>query len=484
VTPPTRYRFASFVLSPRRRLLQREGVEVPLIPRYFDLLVLLVERRHEAVHRNEIFSRVWSDVIVSDGALTQAVRTLRRALGDGAREPAFIRTVSRHGYRFVYPEVVEEGDGDPVAEAQAQVQTARLPGSPAAGAVADGHATTDDLVTGGMAASAPGEDRMDALLAVLTAPAGTAAVDAEQRDAAEQLHALGTTEALRRLGHRPGQARGRALLRDTRWDVPGAGEVPLLAAPGGLKAVAALVALRARCAWRHARVRWASGAGGAALAGIVGGVVGGGALALTSGATPASAVAVLTLIGAAAGATGGAGVAAGLAAAEAVARSRRGTALVCCAAIGGALAGTLAHFVTAWTLEALFGLRLSHLGGPLEGIALGAAAGLGYAWGTSRLLGGGMATPHGRDRFVAAGLAASCCGAAALVLAATGRPMIGGFVNAVARASAGSHLGLAPLGRLLGEPDFGRATGMLVGALEGALFGFGLIVGLTRRPKA
>ena len=105
-----RYRFSDFTLSPRRRLLLREGREVPLIPRYFDLLVLLVERRHTAVHRRDIFDRVWTDVVVSDSALSQAVRTLRRTLDDDSREPRFIRTISRHGYRFVFEEVIEEED--------------------------------------------------------------------------------------------------------------------------------------------------------------------------------------------------------------------------------------------------------------------------------------------------------------------------------------------------------------------------------------
>ena len=105
-----RYRFNDFILSPRRRTLIRQGLEQPLIPRYFDLLVFLIERRHEAVHRRDIFDRVWNDVVVSDSALSQAIRTIRRALGDDSREPRFIRTVSRHGYRFVYVDVVEEED--------------------------------------------------------------------------------------------------------------------------------------------------------------------------------------------------------------------------------------------------------------------------------------------------------------------------------------------------------------------------------------
>ena len=104
------YRFGAFVLAPARRLLLEGAREVPLSPRYLDLLLLLVERRNEVVGRRLIFDSVWSDVVVSDGALSQAVRTLRRALGDDPREPRYIRTVSRHGYRFVFAEVAVEPD--------------------------------------------------------------------------------------------------------------------------------------------------------------------------------------------------------------------------------------------------------------------------------------------------------------------------------------------------------------------------------------
>ena len=89
-----RYRFGDFTLSPRRRTLICRGEERPLIPRYFDLLVFLVECRHEAVHRRDIFDRVWNDVVVSDSALSQAIRTIRRTLGDDPRDPRFIRTRS------------------------------------------------------------------------------------------------------------------------------------------------------------------------------------------------------------------------------------------------------------------------------------------------------------------------------------------------------------------------------------------------------
>jgi DNA-binding winged helix-turn-helix (wHTH) protein len=131
--PAIAYRFGVFVLSPARRLLLESGREVPLIPRYLDLLLLLVERRSEAVSRRLIFDSVWSDVVVSDGALSQAVRTLRRALGDDPREPRYIRTVSRHGYQFVFPDVVEEALGPESSGSRGAEAALRLEGRETAG---------------------------------------------------------------------------------------------------------------------------------------------------------------------------------------------------------------------------------------------------------------------------------------------------------------------------------------------------------------
>ena len=61
--------------------------------------------------------------------------------------------------------------------------------------------------------------------------AANAGEEEEQREAAEVLHALGTSEALRRLGTRPRHAFARALLRDTRWDAAEAGPVPTASDP-------------------------------------------------------------------------------------------------------------------------------------------------------------------------------------------------------------------------------------------------------------
>jgi DNA-binding winged helix-turn-helix (wHTH) protein len=130
-TARARYRFGELVLSPGRRLLLRGGEEVALAPRYLDLLLLLVAERHRVVDREEIHQRVWGGVAVTDGAFTQAVRTLRRALGDDdPREPRFIRTAARHGYQFVFAPVAEEDDAAPLEALAAAAAVASAPREP------------------------------------------------------------------------------------------------------------------------------------------------------------------------------------------------------------------------------------------------------------------------------------------------------------------------------------------------------------------
>jgi DNA-binding winged helix-turn-helix (wHTH) protein len=440
----------------------KEGREVPLIPRYFDLLALLLARRDQAVTRREILDAVWSDVVVSDGALSQAVRSLRRALGDDdPREPVFIRTHSRHGYRFVFAEVREEEDEGPPA------------------------AVTAAAAAAGPAPAAGGPDVLEeALGRLLSPPAAGSREEAEaaRREAAEALHALGTEDALRRLDRRPGHERGRAMLRDARWDVPGAGEVPLLGAPGALRAVWHLVTLRLRRALRLAGRRWTAACGGGAIAGLVAGLLGGLTLAWAPGSRAGTdGVAAVALVGVVVGGLGAAGVGAGLAMAEALARSSRGTALVALGSLGGGVVGALSHMVGRRALQGLFGQELAVVGGGWEGLALGAAAGLGLAL-TTHPEGGGMATPRGKGRVRTVLATAACCGLAALLLTWAGRPLAAVSLNAMARGFKGSRVGLAPLARLVGEAELGPLSRSLVGAYEGLLFGLGLAWGLTRRP--
>ena len=471
-----RYRFGDFILSPRRRTLFRQGLEQPLIPRYFDLLVFLVERRYEAVHRRDIFDGVWNDVVVSDSALSQAIRTIRRTLGDDSREPRFIRTVSRHGYRFVFAEVVEEeDDGTSISGRPEGLLSMQASGRPEGRPLPTSRGSTEVVATADV-------DPFEPLLQTVTRVATTSDEEEGQREAAELLHSLGTSEALRRLGTRPRHTFARALLRDTRWDTACAGPVPIFGEPAPVATGAALIALRLRRAARIAATRWASAFIGGGVAGIVGGITGGLLLVLAPGsATPLAAVAVLAVIGGGAGGAGGAGVGAGLSISEAAFRSRRTVALIAGAAIGGGLVGGFAEWISRWSLEALVGLHVD-VGGALEGLVLGAAAGLGYAATTSGG-NGGLAAPRGGRRAQAAAATAITCGLAALLLAISDRPLVGGTIHAIAHASHGSQVELTPFSRLIGEPDFGPLSRALIGTGEGALFGLGLALGLTHRSK-
>ena len=193
-------------------------------------------------------------------------------------------------------------------------------------------------------------------------------------------------------------------------------------------------------------------------------------------------VPILAVIGGACGAIGGAGVGAGLSVAEAVARSMRGVALVAGAALGGALVGSAAQWLARWTLLAIVGVQVE-MGGGIEGLIIGASAGLGYALGTARIE-SGLAAPRGGQRLRAAALTALLCGAGALLLTLWGRPLVGGTLHGIARQASGSKITLTPLAHLIGEPDFGPVSQRLIGTGEGAVFGFGLVLGLTRRPAS
>jgi DNA-binding winged helix-turn-helix (wHTH) protein len=457
VTQP-RFRFDEFVLSPRQRRLLRHGAPVPLIPKYFDLLLLLVQRRGEAISKQTIFSEVWCDVVVSDGALSQAVRTLRRTLGDNPREPRFIRTVSRHGYEFVWREVVEERD----EAAPGGIDLASpVPGSPV---------------------PAPGDESADALGPLvdrlIAATTGSPGGWNEARDAAERLHTLGTAATLAELRRRPHGGAALAVLREARWAVPGAGEVPLT--PG---AFFALLRLRVSDVGRTVARRWANAAGAGALGGAAAGATGGLVLYLSpaSSATLQAPLA-LAVIGALAGALAAAGVGAGLAAAEALSRSQRGLALALCGAAAGAAVGALATMILRALLEGLIGVRLPIQGGAIDGLVLGGAAGLGYGVATRQPPGGGLAAPSGAARTAAAVSVGLCTAAGAMALALSGRLLVGGVVHEIARTSPDAGLVLAPLGRLIGETDFGPVTRTLLSAFEGGAFGLATAWGLTSRP--
>jgi len=91
--------FGHFALDERARTLRLDGHEQPIQPLVFDLLVYLVRNRDRVVPKDELLSRLWTGITVTDGSLQRAVSLLRTVLRAGGMEDA-VQTFARRGYRF------------------------------------------------------------------------------------------------------------------------------------------------------------------------------------------------------------------------------------------------------------------------------------------------------------------------------------------------------------------------------------------------
>ena len=93
--------FDRFQLDPAERQLRQDGEPIEINGRYLDALTLMVREQGKLVTKDRFLDEMWRGVPVTDEALTQCIRTLRRQLGDDAASPRFIETVPKHGYRFI-----------------------------------------------------------------------------------------------------------------------------------------------------------------------------------------------------------------------------------------------------------------------------------------------------------------------------------------------------------------------------------------------
>lgn len=118
------FRFDPFLLDADNRQLRRGDTIVDLNGRYLDALTLLVSEPGKLVSKDRFLDEVWRGVPVTDEALTQCIKTLRRQLGDDASRPRYIETVPKHGYRFIGPVAIVDGDAPPAAPQTVSQSTA------------------------------------------------------------------------------------------------------------------------------------------------------------------------------------------------------------------------------------------------------------------------------------------------------------------------------------------------------------------------
>src|SRR5215469_17928571 len=90
--------FGPFTLHARERVLRGEGKPVPLTPRTFDILLVLVQNSGRVLTKQEIIERVWHNTIVEESNLARQVSTLRKTLGRAAAR--YVETIPWRGYRF------------------------------------------------------------------------------------------------------------------------------------------------------------------------------------------------------------------------------------------------------------------------------------------------------------------------------------------------------------------------------------------------
>jgi DNA-binding winged helix-turn-helix (wHTH) protein/tetratricopeptide (TPR) repeat protein len=94
------YDFGEYRVDLALSRLQRGRETIPLPPKAFDLLVLLVRNTGRVIPKQELMQSLWPDSFVEDANLTQHIYTLRRALGDGPDGVPYVETVPRRGYRL------------------------------------------------------------------------------------------------------------------------------------------------------------------------------------------------------------------------------------------------------------------------------------------------------------------------------------------------------------------------------------------------
>ncbi|HJZ75149.1 MAG TPA: winged helix-turn-helix domain-containing protein [Vicinamibacterales bacterium] len=96
----TRLCFGECVFDGDSRELLRANRSVPLSPKAFQLLQIVIENRPKALSKSDLHDRLWPDTFVVDANLSNLVGEVRRAIGDDRRHPRFVRTVHRFGYGF------------------------------------------------------------------------------------------------------------------------------------------------------------------------------------------------------------------------------------------------------------------------------------------------------------------------------------------------------------------------------------------------
>ena len=119
--------FENYRLDGDNAALWKNGEQVALRPKTFDVLRYLVEHAGELVRKETLLETVWENTYVVEGVLTTSMSELRKLFGDTAKNQRFIATVYRRGYRFIAEVEADAGESAPLDEAPPQKPQSEIP---------------------------------------------------------------------------------------------------------------------------------------------------------------------------------------------------------------------------------------------------------------------------------------------------------------------------------------------------------------------
>jgi DNA-binding winged helix-turn-helix (wHTH) protein len=95
-----RYKVGPYIVIPKERIISRDGIELTIEPKVFDVLVYFCQNRERYILMQELHDNVWQGRLVSDAAVRRAISKLRVILGDNWKSPNFIKSGNKRGYKF------------------------------------------------------------------------------------------------------------------------------------------------------------------------------------------------------------------------------------------------------------------------------------------------------------------------------------------------------------------------------------------------
>ena len=96
-------RIGEFALDPSLHTVSGPEGTVRLEPKVMLVLLCLAEHPNQVITKERLMRAAWADTFVTDDVLTRAISELRRAFGDSVKEPRFIQTIPKGGYRLIAP---------------------------------------------------------------------------------------------------------------------------------------------------------------------------------------------------------------------------------------------------------------------------------------------------------------------------------------------------------------------------------------------